>query len=143
MELDERVPIDPFKCRDSASGWTAVWMGRTIQQLRQCFASANRRVVLILSKERNTFGPSFRKLALWKDRRTRNIHHQIEDGVEILRKTRAGERHRVASRSDAERDAPSVELLGNRVSVPDCCAAIDDAGGESGKARQLLRVIEA
>src|SRR5204862_4551940 len=58
MELDERAATDPFDRRDTACGWAAVWMGRTIQQLRQRLASANRRIVFILPKHRDAFGAS-------------------------------------------------------------------------------------
>src|SRR5437763_9636456 len=99
MEFDERAPTDPFECCDSASAWPAVGMGRTIQQFRQHLAGADGRIVLILSKYRDALGASFRELVLWKYRRTGNIQHELEDGVEILRQTRAGEGHRVTSRS--------------------------------------------
>ena len=143
MELDERAATDPFDRRDTACGWAAVWMGRTIQQLRQRLASANRRIVFILPKHRDAFGASLGEFVIRKHRRTGNLHDQIEDGVEILRKAHAGEGHRVASRANAQGDAAFVELLGNGVRVPAFCAAIDNAGGQRGHAGQILRVVEA
>jgi hypothetical protein len=143
IERRHRVPVDALQRLRRTLRAAAVRVPRTVQQLRKGLHRPNRRIVLVLPQCGKRFRATLGELLLRKCRSPRHVHHDGKDVFEIVCKARAGQRHRVPRRSDPQRNAAFVQLLGDYIRGTLLRPSIDHPSRQICQARQLVRLIEA
>ena len=143
MERHEIVAADAAGALDRALGGTSVRMPVRVEHREEREHCCCGGVVFVLTNGIQHLASALlhfgrREIGLHQD-----FSDELEHRLEMLRETRAADRHDVPVGSDAQRDAALVERFGDVVAASAPSASIEHLRREMAEARLLVRVVDA